>query len=239
MSENRLVNLTDDFSGDVESAVEVAARRLRDDILQRAEVGVFLGSEEELMQRLAVSRATFRLAIKLLEHEELVTIRRGVGGGFFTRRPSANAVAHMAAVYLIFQRTPLVDVLRTVMALRIEAVRQIALHADMQVRSAPRLYLEQNAEMHNWDDVREATRALNRYHLLVADLSGNKVLELFINVVRMFGNRSDALAFTRERLREHYLLMQREAAAMERGDSAVAETLVREQLDVSLRWLAA
>jgi DNA-binding FadR family transcriptional regulator len=222
---------------DINSAVATTARLLRDEILQRAEPGIFLGSEEELMQRFAVSRATFRQAIKLLEHEELVTIRRGVGGGFFTRRPSADAVAHMAAVYLMFQRTPIADVLRTAMALRIEAVRQISASRDKKIRQAPREYLERHRELLTSVDRREATRAVNGYHLLIAELSGNKALELVMNVVRMFGSRSAALAFTPERLREHANATDAEAAAIERGDADGAEVAARNQTDMSLRWL--
>ncbi|MET0378314.1 MAG: GntR family transcriptional regulator [Spongiibacteraceae bacterium] len=222
---------------EIGSAVETTARLLREEFLQRAEPGVFLGSEDELMQRFGVSRATFRQAMKLLEHEELVTIRRGVGGGFFTRRPSANGVAHMAAVYLIFQRTPIEDVLHTAMALRVEAVRQISASRDKKIRTAPREYLERHRDLLVGADRREATRAVNGYHLLLAELSNNKVLELVMNVVRMFGNRSDALVFTPERLCEHAEATAAEAAAMERGDAVAAEAAARLQNEISLRWL--
>src|SRR5690606_6456280 len=128
-----------------------------------------------LVQRFGVSRTTFRQAIKLLEHEELVTIRRGVGGGFFTRRPSADAVAHMTAVYLMFQRTPTADVLRTSQALRVEAVRAICAKRDAALRERPLVYMREHAALLEGNDRRAATRAINGYHLLVAELSANKV----------------------------------------------------------------
>jgi DNA-binding FadR family transcriptional regulator len=48
----------DEARVEVDSAVETTARRLRKQILRRAEPGIFLGSEEDLMARFQVSRNT-------------------------------------------------------------------------------------------------------------------------------------------------------------------------------------
>src|SRR5690606_4084804 len=88
----------------VSSAVRSTAARLRDMALGQ-DADFFLGSEEQLIRLLDVSRPTFRQAARLLEHEQLLTIRRGPGGGFFTRRPSADAVVHLASICLVAQRS--------------------------------------------------------------------------------------------------------------------------------------
>jgi len=76
----------------VVAAIREEALRLGHDTL--------LGSEDELVARFGVSRPTFRQAAKLLEQEQLLKIKRGVGGGYFVQRPTGEAVAHVTAVYL-------------------------------------------------------------------------------------------------------------------------------------------
>src|SRR5579885_2375590 len=79
------------------SAVEVAAGALRGAALACAD-GERIGSEEDVLERIGVSRPTLRQAARLLESEELLVVRRGVKGGFFARRPTTDAVARMASV---------------------------------------------------------------------------------------------------------------------------------------------
>jgi len=75
------------------------ADALREQVLG-SEPGTFLGSEEDLRERLKVSLPTLRQAIRILEHEDVVTVRQGTKGGLYTRVPSSEAVAHMASVFL-------------------------------------------------------------------------------------------------------------------------------------------
>src|SRR5262249_44465324 len=81
------------------SVIRRATDELRRTVLSHSD-GEFLGSEPELVARLGISRPTFLQAAKLLEQEQLLVIKRGVGGGFFARQPSTSGVAHVAAVYL-------------------------------------------------------------------------------------------------------------------------------------------
>ena len=89
------------------SLVKQAVDALRKRILAVAGGEVFLGSEEQLIEALGVSRPTFRQAARLLEHELLLKIKRGIHGGFFAQPPSASAVSRMAAIYLNAQGTTL------------------------------------------------------------------------------------------------------------------------------------
>lgn len=86
---------SDKKSKDVSSRVLSIARALRNDALRKPE-GSLIGSEEELVERYGVSRPTLRQAASLVAQEQLVHVRRGVGGGYFTRRPDSHSVAHMA-----------------------------------------------------------------------------------------------------------------------------------------------
>jgi GntR family transcriptional regulator, transcriptional repressor for pyruvate dehydrogenase complex len=94
------------------SAVSATAEVLRSEILLRDD-GDWLGSEDELLGRLGVSRPTLRQAARLLEAEELLVVRRGLNGGLFSRRPTSDAVARMASVYLRSEGTTVVDLARS------------------------------------------------------------------------------------------------------------------------------
>jgi DNA-binding FadR family transcriptional regulator len=62
--------------------------------------GDFIGTEEALTRRFGVSGPTLRKAIRQLEHEEVVAVRRGVRGGFFSHRPKLDTVIRVAGIYL-------------------------------------------------------------------------------------------------------------------------------------------
>ena len=79
--------------------VRKAVNQLRQECIQR-EPGTLLGQEEELLRRLGISRPTLRQAAALLGQEQLMNVRRGPGGGYFTTRPDISAVVHMAAIWL-------------------------------------------------------------------------------------------------------------------------------------------
>src|SRR3546814_14470549 len=83
----------------VPSAALEAASILREEILRDIKDDEWLlGSEDEVMRSLEVSRPTLRQALRLLEQEQLVSVRRGVGGGLFARRPTEEGVTHTASV---------------------------------------------------------------------------------------------------------------------------------------------
>lgn len=107
------------------SAVSRAEQAFRRLILTK-EDGAFLGSEEQLLVTLGVSRPTFRQVAKLLQRDHLLDIRRGVGGGFYGRRPSIEAVGRAASVYLHAQRTTLRNAMHTVAHLSREMLHQAA-----------------------------------------------------------------------------------------------------------------
>lgn len=86
------------------------AQRLRRLSLARGQ-DVFLGSEKELMATFGVSRPTFRQAVNLVAHEQLVEVVRGTRGGIYSRRPDIGGVIGPATAYLMTRRTTLRDML--------------------------------------------------------------------------------------------------------------------------------
>lgn len=64
------------------------------------EPGSLIGTEDALTKRFGVSAPTLRKAIRQLEHEEVVDVRRGMRGGFFATRPSLQTATRVAGIFL-------------------------------------------------------------------------------------------------------------------------------------------
>jgi DNA-binding FadR family transcriptional regulator len=106
---------------------ELVADDLRDRIL-RGDLadGEVLPKLEELRQQYPMSLPSLREAMRILEVEGLVQVRRGNVGGALVRRPSATNVASTVAMVLAAERVDVDDVR--------EAVRE--LESSSTARSA-------------------------------------------------------------------------------------------------------
>lgn len=116
------------------SGARIAADRLRVHILQTPD-GAYLGSEDELIQRLGVGRHTLRQAARLLEDQLMLKVRRGVGGGYYGARPNADMVVDAAATYLRSRGGSIADLFATTTVLYTELARLAALSDDTEARA--------------------------------------------------------------------------------------------------------
>src|SRR5471030_1185546 len=80
-----------------------AAEQMRDLILAEPP-GAFIGSLPDIARRLGVGTATVQQVARVLEHEGLLDVRRGPGGGYFGARPDAAALERSVATYLRVRR---------------------------------------------------------------------------------------------------------------------------------------
>lgn len=76
-----------------------AAEQLRDLILE-SEPGTQIGSLNEVAERLGVGIVTVQQAARILEHEGLLAVKRGPGGGYSGTRPDDSALERAFATYL-------------------------------------------------------------------------------------------------------------------------------------------
>src|ERR1700719_237680 len=81
-------------------ASKVADRIIKDVIAGGWQVGTILGSESDLLARYQVSRAVFREAVRLVEHQQVARTRRGPGGGLVVTEPTVDAVIDAVVLYL-------------------------------------------------------------------------------------------------------------------------------------------
>ncbi len=75
------------------------ADRLRDLILA-GPPGEHLGSLTEVAARLGVGIVTVQQAARVLEHEGLLAVKRGPGGGYYGTRPDHAAIERALATYM-------------------------------------------------------------------------------------------------------------------------------------------
>jgi DNA-binding FadR family transcriptional regulator len=107
------------------SAIDIAASQLRSIVLA-AEEGALIGSEEGLIEKLGVSRATVRQVARLLEREGLLRVRRGINGGYFGTRPDIRVIETSVSAYLELVHTNPEDITSIASALWVEVVRRAA-----------------------------------------------------------------------------------------------------------------
>jgi GntR family transcriptional regulator, transcriptional repressor for pyruvate dehydrogenase complex len=173
--------------GDV-TAVQLAAETMRGEILQRAP-GAFFGSEEELASRLRVSRHTIRQAAALLQHDQVLETKRGIGGGYIGRRPDIDAVVNSAALYLELNNGTLRDLIVASQCLAVEACRLAAGCVDEARREA--LGKAVAAFSDAPDDAPDATQQFWRAEQKVMDailnMAGNPPIKLFVRSMYRYG----------------------------------------------------
>lgn len=111
----------------------VSSARLLAAKLRRAILAVpaesLIGKEDGLCRKYDCTRAMLRQAARLLEHQELLRVRRGPGGGYYGTRPSMRTVVEVSATYFAARGTTLGEAMIAAISFSVEAVRLAALAA--------------------------------------------------------------------------------------------------------------
>lgn len=79
--------------------VQQSAERLRD-MLFAVPSGTRLGALRELARKLGVGIVTVQQAARILEHEGVLEVRRGPGGGYYGTRPDDAALERAITAYM-------------------------------------------------------------------------------------------------------------------------------------------
>lgn len=212
--------------GEASSAVRKAVHALRAAVIGCAD-GELLGSEEDLILRLGVSRPTLRQAAALVAQEQLLTVRRGAGGGYFARRPDGMAVAHMTAVYLQAHEASLEEIVAAVKPIRVELAKLASRNSDPEAKERLRAFLERERE----DDAdpfpyKLFLRREREFCKILGGMSGNKVLSLYLEILydfaSMIGRDRDLYLNRAERVAEYRSKRNLMAEAILDGDEELA-----------------
>ncbi len=141
-----------------------------------------LPSEAELTARLRISRETLREALRILESQQLVEIRRGRGGGAVVRRPGLEAVGRYVALLLQLRRTTLADIEEARSVVEPPAAEQVAIRAGYEDLDS--LVALHDAERAAEADPLSFVTAMTAFDQAVTELSGNRTLAVIAGVFR-------------------------------------------------------
>jgi DNA-binding FadR family transcriptional regulator len=168
---------------DTPNAAESIAGELRGQIITDLADGDHIGSEDQLVNRFHVSRPTIRQAMRVLEAEGLVRVRRGNSGGFFAGTPSVDVLSRSASAYLRRRGAHLGHLVASAELIGPEIAGLAAANADSDARNALLTFAEQT-----WSDDAETTidtavvASIEITHRMGA-LCGNPSLALFADVL--------------------------------------------------------
>ena len=208
----------------------------------RCPEGELIGSEEELLARLRVSRPTLRRAASVVAQEQLLQVRRGVKGGYIARRPTGRAVAHMAAIYLRTRSAGLGELSRSIAPIRAELARLAASRLDDRSRQALRDFLQRETEAAaESTGFRAFARSEREFGQLLGAASRNDVLSLFLDILYDLAANippeDDIFLGWPERVKAYRQQRDRLVEAILDGDSNVAELLANRLSELNRQWM--
>jgi len=217
-----------------------AAKVLRREIMALPD-GTRLGIEGDMLARLGISRPTFRETARMLEREQILTIRTGPHGGYFTRRPTFSAVSQVAATFLEFENTSMMDLMNVANALMTEAARLAAVNINSSEAKRKRLAgAVQRLKKDPADDHTKYSAADGEFVMAVLGLANNPAISLFVRSLynfgfaeasrRVFSGKPDRIE-TRRQSRIDL------GEAILAGEARRAVTLSDDQYEIARHWL--
>lgn len=186
------------MSGAVRSpkTAELVAQTLRKMIVDgQLKDGDFLPYEADLMTHFQVSRPTLREAVRVLESDRLVEVRRGSRTGAKVRVPGPEIVARPAALLLALSGTTLGDVMTARVGIEPHAARLLA---DEGTRAAHDELRSLVAEIPQARAAGTLAQASADLHRRMVELSGNATLALIAGMLHEISARHTTAAILRE-----------------------------------------
>lgn len=170
---------------------ELLAAELRKEILRGDYApGESLSSEAALVERFDVSRPTLREALRLLESQQLITVRRGSHRGPIANLPDAELTARSFALLLQLRKGTVADIYQFRMIFEPAAARMAAERATDAELGSLREVLD--AEYGSRDDFSAFTVVAWRFHSELVRLAGNPAMTLVAETFEHISHRHAA-----------------------------------------------
>lgn len=218
-----------------ETLVARTARELAQFSLN-AEAGAFIGSEDDLLGRLGVSRPTLRQAAKIAENDRLISVRRGIKGGFYASRPDAQDAIRTLARYLRLNGATLTDIMVVSRLVSEEAGARACACDDPALRAR----LEHFAAGIDANDTpADMIRSESELVSLISEMSGNPAIQLVMAIGFSFGMEEQRVGLYRDA--DHRAVarrLQRQLCqAMLERDADVARVMMKRRSASVLGWI--
>ena len=212
--------------------------------------GDTLPSEQQLMAQFGVSRPTLREAFRILETENLISVKRGSRGGARVTQPSLSVAARYVGLLLQVQGTTIADVYEARSILEPACARLLAKRRTKQdlidlgacvdeLRGAVAAEQGEAPEPGRWPGL------VYRFHELVMQRCGSKTLAVQGGILQEIAETHLTLTVTREvREQERFEQFSRNVrsyqklvALVEKRDGAGAERHWRTHMETASKNL--
>jgi GntR family transcriptional repressor for pyruvate dehydrogenase complex len=175
---------------------DLVADELRERILtHQLPDGALIPKQEDLLEEFGVSAPPIREALRILETEGLVQVRRGNTGGATVQAPRAEKVAYMLGLVLQAREASVEDVTTAMGRLEPVCAALAAGRADRAASVVAVLRRRLESSRAALDDPDEYVRQARRFHEeLVADC-GNETMSLLVGALEsLWSAHVDTLA---------------------------------------------
>jgi GntR family transcriptional repressor for pyruvate dehydrogenase complex len=159
----------------------VAADVVRDVVARGLVIGNHLPSEAVMLEQYGVGRESLREALRLLETQGLLTIKRGPGGGPIVSGVDPTYLARNAALYFHLSGATYEEVMHAWQVLEPAVAAQVARlpdRAEVRRLMAPHLH-----QLHPDVERELFVSTTTGFHTTLAQLSGSRVLVLLLRAI--------------------------------------------------------
>lgn len=156
---------------------EIIAAKLREDILTgRLREGDLIPRQEHLLKEFRTSLPAVREAMRILETDGLISVRRGNVGGAVVHLPTPGRAAEITSMVLQSRRTTAADVSDALLRIEPICAGMCAARPDRDTEVVP--YLQEAIDMHEaaFDDLAQWNANARRFHELLVERCGNQTL---------------------------------------------------------------
>jgi GntR family transcriptional repressor for pyruvate dehydrogenase complex len=177
---------------------ELVAEQLRDRILSgELADGDRLPPEDELTAKFGIARTTLREALRVLESQGLLTIRRGRGGGPVVTHPSLEPAAMALAVSLRLQGATVGDLDSARQLIEPQIAGELARHHSADDITALEEAIGAAAKAAEENDLQAFGAAAVHVHATLVERSGNITLTMLSSLLHVMVNAYYATAIRR------------------------------------------
>jgi GntR family transcriptional regulator, transcriptional repressor for pyruvate dehydrogenase complex len=211
--------------------------------------GDVLPKQDDLLAEFRVSRPSIREAMRILETEGLISVRRGNIGGAEVHAPKPRGAAYMLGLVMQSEQVTLTDLASALRILEPACASLCALRDDRAQKVVPRLRaVNEQAEIHI-EDGPEFTRFARQWHDEMVEASGNQTMILVVGTLETIWSHHESIwadhiaaegrypevKLRRLVLRAHVHITE----AIEAGNPEAASRAARRHLDESQTYLLA
>ncbi len=220
-------------AGPGEKLPEWLARNIAGDIAgRRLPAGSMLPAEQVMTETFGVGRASIREALRILETQGIISLKRGPGGGPVVADYTGRDFARVATLHLQMWGATYGDLAESLVVTE----SQLARFAAERGRERAPLLRQANVRVRSASDDEEVRAGFRQFHELIDLLSGNSVLNLFASAIRVINrvqpewSTVDGYLVSPEGCEQTVAEHEAITSAIGRGHAARAERLMRDHL---------